>query len=101
MAKPLIHFLNSIGSPEIYLDRHFPNRLSISELKELSLDRIKAYNKKHKSKRYQYKNETYNYSIKDLEGNSYWGTDIEIQYNNYFTIVYNLIKEKNNINNAI
>jgi len=64
MTNAQQHFLNSIGSPEIYLNRQFPNRLSFLEMKELILERLTTYNKKHKGKRYHYK-----YSIEDLQTN--------------------------------
>lgn len=78
-------FLESLdGNQNVYLNRHFPNRLTITEIKQLPLERIKAYIKKHKSLQYKYKDTDYIYSQSDLEYNSYWGTSCENQFRYYF-----------------
>lgn len=90
-----LHAINDLGgTPQIYLNKHFPARLTLTELKELSLERLKAYNKKHKSKRYQYTNENYTYSIEEKRFNSYWWTDAEDQFKKYFSFIYELIQQK-------
>ncbi len=90
-----LHAINDLaGTPQIYLNKHFPSRLTLAELQVLPLDRLKAYNKKHKSKRYQYTNENHTYSIEEKRFNSYWCTNVEDQFKKYFSFIYKLIQEK-------
>lgn len=77
----------------IYLNRHFPSRLSMLELKELTLARVKAYYKKHRSIEFKYRHEGYTYQEGDREFNSYFGTNVEQQIKEYFDAVRTLITE--------
>lgn len=94
MTTSLLILESLAGNPTIYLNRHFPNRLSYTELNKLSLKRLEAFNKKYKRLRYSFKNDTYNYSSDDLCHNGYWGTDVEIEFNKYFTAVYKIIESR-------
>ncbi|CAH6995899.1 conserved hypothetical protein [Vibrio chagasii] len=78
----------------IYLNRHFADRLSLRELDRLPLKRVEAYYKKYRHLAYKYSNETYPYTTDDLEGNSYFGTDIESQFKGYFVNIAALIETK-------
>lgn len=78
----------------IYLNRHFPKRLSQQDLNALTLARVKAYNKKHSRLLGLYKNQTYHYSPHDIEYNGNFGTNVEMQINEYFSMVRAIIKQK-------
>lgn len=78
----------------IYLNRHFPNRLFSSDLRKLTSARIKAYLKKHRALEFKFKNESYPYSQEDLLGNSYFGTDVEIEFKGYFEEARKILSEK-------
>ncbi len=84
--------IEDLGSyQKVYLDRHFPQRMAISELMKLPRARIKAYLKKHRSLEFMHKHDNYNYSLSDLEYNGYFGTNVEQQFKDYFASVKSCI----------
>jgi len=95
MSNEINLILESIsGEPFIYLNRHMHNRLTLWQLEKLPIKKIKAYNKKYKHLRYCFNHQTYRYSTSDLRHNSYWWTNINVQFSNYFSAIYKIIKEK-------
>ncbi len=79
------------GNQNVYLNRHFPNRLALVELRKLPKPRVKAFFKKYRHMEFKFTNDSYKYNKSDLEYNSYFGTDIEHQMKEYFSAVKALL----------
>lgn len=92
MINPVLVFQDSY--PKIYLDRHFPQRLSYLDMKSLTKQRLAEFLKKHRNVEFKYQHESYTYSASDREYNSYFGTDVESQIKEYFCEVRRVLESK-------
>lgn len=79
---------------KIYLNRHFPKHLCLDDLRKLSLDRVKAYYKKHRHYIGQFDHDTYPYIDSDFRYNGEFDTNVCEQFKAYFNDIKRLINKK-------
>jgi hypothetical protein len=79
---------------KIYLNRYFPNRLNIIDLKKLPVARITAYYKKYRHFIGKFDHETYADKGNDFAYNGEFGTNITEEFQTYFKDIRSLIEAK-------
>ena len=97
LEKPIFCGIDT-SSPSIYLYRHWPNHLGLSEAQKLPTKRLLAYYKKHLYKRNWFKDlSNYKWKKNDLDFNGEWGTNPHLQINEYLDKIKLILNSRENI----
>jgi hypothetical protein len=83
----------------MYLHRHWPSHIELSELEKLPTPRLLAYYRKHLGKKESFKNGYPSHLVKknDLSYNSEFGTSPNSQFQAYFNGIKAILDKRENI----
>ena len=87
---------NFMSIANIYLNRHWPNRLCLVNAKSLTTKRLLAYYKKYQQMRHKYSHDTYAYTQRDIEYNREFGTNVSKQINDYLDEIRMILSKREN-----
>lgn len=83
----------------MYLHRHWPSHIELSELEKLPTPRLLAYYRKHLGKKFRFQNGYPSHLVRknDLAYNSEFGTGPSEQFQAYFNAIKAILDKRGNI----